>query len=73
MLRTCKECGHTGLYLAKAQSLKLKGFHGHVCYACYLEEQRVWRGTAAGREYANEASRKTVLRKRTQRNAPRDT
>lgn len=72
MFRRCKECGHAGLYNPSATGTKARGFHGHVCYACYLEEQRSWRGTELGRQQANEASRASALRKRTKPTAPRD-
>lgn len=72
MDRTCKECGFVGLYDGLAASLKVKGFHGYVCYACYLKEQREWRQTALGREAANEASRISARRIRAELKAQKD-
>ena len=64
MDRTCKLCGMVGDYHAEALGMKQKGFNGYVCYACYLEDQRVWRGTELGRLEANTASVNTRARKR---------
>ena len=72
MLRTCKVCGTTHEYDEKEAGTKARGFHGKVCYACYLEEQRAWRGTALGREEANEASRASMQRKRIRNMALKD-
>lgn len=64
MERTCKLCGTVGVYDASAVGMKQKGFNGYVCYACYLEDQRAWRGTELGRLEANSASVNTRARKR---------
>ena len=72
MLRTCKVCGVAGDYKPWALGTKAKGFHGWVCYTCYILDQRAWRGTALGRDEANEASRAYRMRKRNADSAPRD-
>ena len=66
MFRTCKVCGLIKWYEKEGRGAKGKGFNGLVCYACFLEDQRVWRTTELGREQAREDSRKSRLsRKRT--------
>jgi hypothetical protein len=72
MLRTCKVCGITAEYDAAGQGTRAKGFHGHVCYACYLEDQRTWRLSDLGRQEANEASAAYRARKRERSERPRD-
>lgn len=72
MLRTCKTCGFVGEYDIRALGTKAKGFHGKVCFTCYLEDQRAWRGTVLGRQQANEASVASNSRKRSKPTAPRD-
>ena len=63
MNRTCKQCGVAGEYVAEASGMKQKGFNGYTCYACYLEDQRAWRGTELGRLEANTASVNARARK----------
>jgi hypothetical protein len=72
MQRTCKLCGFVGEYHADGVGTRARGFHGHVCYACYLEDQRSWRKTELGRQEANDASAAYRSRKRDARNNPRD-
>ena len=71
MRRTCKICGSEGDYERNALGTKAKGFHGLVCYDCYLVDQRAWRGTDLGRKQANEASLASS-RKRKADSVPRD-
>lgn len=71
MLRTCKLCGVVGAYNPDEKSTRLRGFHGHICWACYLEDQRAWRGTELGRQEANDASAAYRKRKRDERERPR--
>jgi hypothetical protein len=72
MLRICKICGLESEYVKDGLGTKAQGFHGRVCYGCYLEEQRAWRGTALGREEARRASWDYAQRKRNQNITPRD-
>lgn len=72
MERTCKLCGTTGEYDLAGKGTRQRGFHGHVCYPCYLEDQRAWRGTELGRQEANDASAAYRKRKRAERDSPRD-
>ena len=72
MQRTCKICDFVGPYTPEAPTAVLRGFHGFVCWACILAEQRAWRGTALGREEAREASAMSRARKRERRAASRD-
>ena len=69
-LRTCKICGVVGDYDRGALGTKAKGFHGLVCFKCYMEDQRAWRGTELGRAMANAASRES--RKHNKPTVPRD-
>lgn len=69
MQRTCKVCKVIGEYKPTEKSAKARGFHGYVCWACHMEEQRAWRLTPVGRQEANEAS--AAYRRR--RNAEADT
>jgi len=69
VLRTCKICGVTGDYDCGALGPKAKGFHGLMCFKCYMEDQRAWRRTELGREMANMASAKS--RKRNKLTVPR--
>lgn len=64
MERTCKLCRVVGEYAPLARGMKGKGFNGYTCYACYLEDQRAWRGTELGRLEANSASVNARARKR---------
>jgi len=72
MFRICKICGTAKLFSGASLGTRARGFHGLVCYGCYLEDQRAWRGTALGREEANEASRAHRRRKACIRNVLRD-
>lgn len=71
-MKTCKVCKQNKEFNPEGTGHRARGFYGHVCWDCYLEEQRAWRGTALGREQANQASKATFQRKRMQNVAPRD-
>jgi len=72
MLKLCRCCGALREFDEGGMGTKARGFHGKICYGCYLSEQRAWRGTALGREQANEASRATAARRRPVDDALRD-
>ena len=71
-MKTCKVCKQEKEFSPEARGHKAQGFFGHVCWSCFLEEQRAWRGTALGREEANEASRASMQRKRIRNMALKD-
>lgn len=71
-MKTCKVCGVVREYDGQALGTKARGWHGLICYTCYILDQRAWRGTALGRDEANEASRAYRMRKRNADSAPRD-
>lgn len=54
----CKTCG-LDKALFEGLTAKARGFHGHVCWNCVLEDQRAWRKTPAGKEYARLAAQRT--------------
>lgn len=62
MHKACKVCGELG-------STK---WVGRVCWACFLEDQRAWRGTTLGRAEANEAAKAYRARKRVKAGALKD-
>ena len=53
----CKSCG-ADKELKEGHTAKERGFHGKVCWNCVVEDQRTWRQTASGKEYARLAAAK---------------
>ena len=56
-MKQCKICGLEKYYAPEAMGSAARGFHGSVCWSCFLAEQKGWRATGLGREANNDSSR----------------
>lgn len=63
-MKYCKVCGLLKPFAPGALGSAARGFHGKVCWPCFLADQQGWRSGVLGHEEAKAASRKSYRKRK---------